>query len=76
MQFPPMIAKYFRIYITDFKSAPGLRMDACIKRIEPTPMELKWMQPLEDFNELVTTFSIIAEKIATIKEFFKQSIGV
>jgi hypothetical protein len=39
-------------------------------------VELKWMQPLENLNELDTAFATIPEKISIIKEFFKQSIGV
>ena len=76
IQFPSIIAKFLRISITDFNNSPGLRLDACIKRIEPTRVELKWMQPLENLNELDTSFATIPEKISIIKEFFKQSIGV
>jgi hypothetical protein len=76
IQFPHLIAKFLRIYITDFNNSAGLRIDACIKRIEPTRVELKWMQPLENLNELDTTFATIPDKISKIKEFFAQKIGI
>jgi hypothetical protein len=39
-------------------------------------VELKWMQPLENLNELDTTFATIPDKISKIKEFFAQKIGI
>ena len=71
-----LITKFIRIEVIEFEKTPGLSLDVQIKPLKNVPMTLKWMTSLDDWTQLEPNVKQIPEKIKTLKEFFKGSIGI
>ena len=68
INFPMALsAKYIQIQPVLFEKSIALRLDILVKKIVPTKMELQYLQPVSNLNELEKVFDQIQSRLEEIK---------
>jgi hypothetical protein len=62
-------AKFLRINPKQYAGWPGFRIDFYAKQMQPNKIELQWLKPVSNAQEIEETFKEIPSKILIIKNF-------